>query len=264
MNWTAKLKTLILLCLLCCLSCRAGAKPNICWDGWMSAYSGSTKIGYQHMVVVRDQLNGNDVYRMYTSIGMLVDLKHPGARQNGVASMTVDAQFRPLQATLKRTWISPTNGVTRQRTETTYVTFKPKKILCRTVKSGGVEKRLVRVPPGVDFRANYAFEFGVTTLGVGKKLRTYCLDASDLAIKPTTITGLRRETVQIHGAAYHTTVVEDRIPSQRVIVWRSGNGEHIKEQWQSGVILIKAEREDAMTGLGLDAKPWAAKHVPPP
>ncbi len=230
---------LILLVLLSG-ACASGALKDLSVDSWMNVQVGSVKVGYQHISIAPDKLDGGDVYRL--SEVFSIDVLRDGVSRRTTISQTLylDETFHPIKGASEK----DDDGVVT-RAEARFLTDR---IECTVTAGGKTSAASIPIPSGVDLSVAPAYLAGRIVPDPEKSIAAWSLDF----FKPAMIRGeLRadgRKLVEWNGAKHGVLIVRRREGEEEMIDWRLDSGQTIRTELpRLSTVMTSTTRSDALS-----------------
>lgn len=222
-------------------------------DYWMGLYSGPVKIGYRHVTVRKDQLDGREVYSRNDDLVILSKADDEQLRLAFTSRLNADMKLHPVSETMS---ISTENrpssaaGKTDNQTQNWFAEarYGEKTIECTTRTGDKTTTRSIAIPPSADLTARCIYEMGARRLSAGSSFslasfeigRTWIPPASDAAyFTHATVHVLRRENIKVGARSYDALVVTRGDDSHKTTSWVLGDGQEIRTESPQMYISLK-------------------------
>lgn len=231
---TILLVTLVLAC------GDAYALGEVCADVWMNVHIGPVKVGYRHVSVTPDRLDGRDVYRLSEVFSIAV--VREGALRTTTISQTLylDETFHPIRGTAEKT---DDGVVTRAEAR-----FTADRLECVLTAEGKTTTASIPIPSEADLSVVPAYIAGRLAPNAEKGIGTWSFDL----LKPSLIRGeLRaegRKQVTWNGERRRVLVVRRRENQEEMIDWLLDTGEIIRTELpRLSTVMTATTRTDALS-----------------
>ncbi len=220
-------------------------------DYWMGVYSGSSKIGYFHVVTGPDKFEGKDVFRRDESLHLWTALTGKSTDTDFNHTSYAGNDFFPVfdEASVVDHTVSPQVG-----NYTVEIRYSPESADITTTFEG---KATTDTTPVSEEHRDWlidgcAYDFGVRRLRVGDSIDIvhWCWIANTQASinggeVNSTLKTVRRQDLKLGEKTYNVFVIsEERDADEKVTRWQLDNGEVIKQE-MSGVTMVLESKEKA-------------------
>jgi hypothetical protein len=236
-------KVLPAVILLGCLAVSAGA-PGLRYlyrDEWIGIYQGHQKVGYAHISVRQDNLEGRRVYRRGYTVKRFVD--GPAGQDLDELTVTIyaDAGFNPVRMLVEQ------HSPALSRTTVVNYTSKAADVVVK--ENGRTTRRQIPIPEGRNLSTYNAYKFGARRVSEGDRFTVHYIEPTMLFLHRYTVNVLRSEVIDSMGAVRRAYVViaEDDPESP---TWQLPNGEFLRSEIAgSGEVWIRQGPNLARAGI---------------
>jgi len=232
-------RAIIVLVVLMSACGGACALDDLRTDTWMNVRIGPVKVGYRHISIAPDKLDGRDVYHLSEVFSIAV-LRDGVCRTTTISqSLYLDEAFHPIRGTAEKT---DDGGLTRAE-----VRFAAGRLECTLTADGKTTTASIPVPPEADLSVVPAYIAGRIPPDAEKSIPAWSFDL----FKPSLVRGeLRadgRKQVIWNGTRRSVLVVRRRENEEEMIDWRLDTGQIIRTELpRLSTVMTAATRTDAL------------------
>lgn len=236
-------RAIILLAVFVLTCGRTCALPDVHVDTWMSVHIGSARVGYRHISMMPDKLDGRQVCRFseVLSVGVVRD----GALRSTTISQTLylDDAFRPIQGAAEKT----DDGVVI-RAEARFLADRIESTV--VAADGKTTTATIPIPAGADFSILPGYLAGRITPDTEKSIAAWSVDFFKPALIRSELRADSRKQVIWKGTKRGVLVVRRRENEEEMIDWRLDSGQIIRTELpRLNTIMTATTRTDALAAL---------------
>jgi hypothetical protein len=224
---------------------------QIPYESWMGTYLADSKVGYLSYRIDSAEINGVKGYKISSIMHNRLTVLGADVVQLITTVVYTDDKYNPLKEQFEMSSGGRTTSVSAE--------FKPDKIECVLSTSEGKSPKTIPIPDGAKLVGDAMFAVTDPKQKVGTETTSHYFNPLTLTVDELKIKVEKREKIEVEGKQYDTMVISNSSSMGDVTIWQDDDGNLIKVTAMAGIMMIKQDRDTALSGIQGSTDDFAEK-----